>query len=74
MKATLKNIQAHIDKKYPDLGIEFVRGRGYFYFVTDDPGLEIDSIYVCYLKQCSLERWVEMVDGNIEDAIKEACE
>lgn len=37
------------------------KGNGYVYFVADDISVEIDSVYVCYLKEMSVERYVEHV-------------
>lgn len=40
--------------------VDCVNGHGYIYFIADDMR-EIDSIYVMYLNQLSVERYVEHV-------------
>jgi hypothetical protein len=39
---------------------ECFKGNGYVYFIADD-GREIDSVYVCYLYQQTVEQYVEHV-------------
>lgn len=69
MKASMKKINEHIEKKYGK-GIEFVKGRGYFYFSTRT-NLFIESIYVYALNQMDLDGWIHYVDGNIDDALED---
>ena len=40
--------------------VECVKGNGYVYFMADDLR-EIDSVYVCYLKELSVEEYVSHV-------------
>ena len=40
------------------LTIHGKRGDGYFYFLDADGNQVGDSIFVCYLKQMPLNRWV----------------
>lgn len=51
---------AQVDRAIKHLGLELVRGRGYFYFISMDPavGQVGESIMVCYLKQQTLARWI----------------
>lgn len=58
-----------VDRAIKHLGVEIIRGRGYFYFVSLDPaiGQVGDSIYICYLNQQSLARWIK----DAESAVKE---
>lgn len=45
--------------------VECYKGEGYVYFVADS-GIEVDSVYVCYLNELSVERYVE----HVADAFK----
>lgn len=45
--------------------VDCVKGNGYVYFLADD-NREIDSVYVCYLYQMSVERYVEHVASFFE--------
>jgi hypothetical protein len=60
---------AQINRAIKHLGLELVRGDGYFYFVSLDPavGQVGESIMVCYLNQQALARWIE----DAKNAIKE---
>ena len=40
--------------------VDCVKGEGYVYFIADDMR-EIDSVYVCYLNEMTVERYVEHV-------------
>lgn len=40
--------------------VDCVKGSGYVYFIADDMR-EIDSVYVCYLNEMTVERYVEHV-------------
>jgi len=72
MKATMKNLNAHIAQKYPTYGLELVRGNGYFYFANNGPVyFEPDSIQVCYLHQVDFARWCTFIDFSIDEAIKQ---
>lgn len=64
---TLKNINARMQTKYPDM--QLVKGSGYFYIVgkTDEADsklseLKSTSIYTNSVNQLSLERWVLEID------------
>lgn len=46
--------------------VECYKGNGYVYFVADDMR-EIDSVYVCYLNEMSVERYVEHVADFFKD-------
>lgn len=71
MKATLKKIQQHIDEKYPDLGVQFYKGPGYFYFMGDTYETQnIESIYVPYLNCAPLEWWLDSVDSSIKEMME----
>ena len=69
MKATIKNLNAYIQARYPDLDLEFVKGEGYFYFAGDP---YVESIYVYALNQCGYDKWCEMIDGALERALERA--
>jgi hypothetical protein len=45
--------------------VDCVKGNGYVYFIADDMYVEIDSVYVCYLNQLSVEHYVEHVAGYL---------
>jgi hypothetical protein len=49
------------------LGIEVVRGEGYFYFVSKDDEMIGCSVMVPYVNSMSLARWIR----SAESAIKE---
>tara|TARA_B100001094_G_C18160751_1_gene789161 strand:- start:239 stop:481 length:243 start_codon:yes stop_codon:yes gene_type:complete len=68
MKATIKNLNAYIQARYSDLGLEFVKGEGYFYFVGNDD-LYVESIMVYALNRCGYAKWCEMIDGQIYQAL-----
>ena len=71
----IKKLNEWIAETYPQLGkIEFVRGRGYFYFVADDWRLDIESIGVCYLNHATLEQWKEWIALEINAAVEAAGE
>ncbi len=57
---TLAKSVAQVDRAIRHLGVELIRGRGYFYFVSLDPavGQVGESIMVCYLNQLTLAQWV----------------
>lgn len=40
--------------------VDCVKGDGYVYFIADDMR-EIDSVYVCYLNEMTIARYVEHV-------------
>lgn len=48
------------------LAVDCVKGNGYVYFVADDMR-EVDSVYVCYLNELPVERYVEHVSGFFQD-------
>lgn len=55
---TCKAITARL--RAEGLPLELVKGEGYFYFVFDDGAIwESHSIYVCFLNQLSVDRWLE---------------
>ena len=70
-QATMKNLNEHIRSKYGE-GLEFVKGRGYFYFCTDERQgwMEISSIYIYALKQADYDFWIRDIDIEIEKAIE----
>lgn len=69
----IKQLNDWIAEKYAHLGeIEFVRGRGYFWFHAEDWRLEIDNIGVCYLKHATLEQWKKWIALEIDAAAEEA--
>lgn len=63
---SVKKINAVIRAEYPEHAIEFVKGAGYFYFVSD---LYIDPVYVCHLNQLPLSQWLDRVRAHIDDAL-----
>ena len=70
MKATIKNIQDHIDAKYPEFEVTFYKGNGYFYFMGDTYlSQNIDSIYMPHLNCAPFEWWIESVESSIDEAI-----
>ncbi len=67
----MRELNEWIAKEFAELGkIEFVRGRGYFYFACEDYTLEPQSIGVCYLNHASLEMWKGWIRDSSEDAAK----
>ncbi len=68
MKATTKKIQKHIDEKFGPGKFEFVKGRGYFYFVPEGNEWP-QSIYCNALHQMSLEQWIMCIDSVIEEVL-----
>ncbi len=48
------------------LAADCFKGNGYVYFVADDHR-EIDSVYVCYLYQQTVEQYVAHVQAAYED-------
>lgn len=46
--------------------VDCVKGNGYVYFMADDLR-EIDSVYVCYLYQLPVERYVSHVADFYKD-------
>ena len=61
---TIKRVNRAIKK----INLEVVKGEGYHYFVDITTGEQIgSSIYVCYLKDLSLEQWIR----EAEDARRE---
>ena len=57
-----------INKEISDLGVEIVKGYGYFYFAdlpaSDDFNADvIDSVWSCHLRCMTLEEWVAHVRG-----------
>ncbi len=60
---TTKRINAAIKH----LGIEIVRGEGYQYFLDLKTGFQVgESVYVCYLCQSTLARWVEEAEWAVK--------
>lgn len=69
---TPKNIiqvRKHIQKKYPDLNL--IRGKGYFYFVSDtneklsydlNSKLDTTSVLVCNIYDLTLDQWLLEAD------------
>lgn len=57
--------------------VDCVKGDGYIYFLADNAGIEIDSVYVCYLYQQTVEEYVAHVAGQMAkelDAYMTDCE
>lgn len=53
---------AHVCKEIGNPKLTLNRGYGYWYFVYDDVAknvFEDRSVAVCYLRQMSLEQWIE---------------
>lgn len=46
--------------------VDCVKGNGYVYFMADD-FREIDSVYVCYINELPVERYVEHVAGFMKE-------
>jgi hypothetical protein len=69
MKATIKNLNAYIQARYSGLDLEFFKGEGYFYFISNDIYLNVESIMVYALNHCSYAKWCEMIDVQIERAL-----
>lgn len=46
------------------LAVECFKGNGYVYFLADNH-VEIDSVYVCYLNELTVEQYVEHVAGEM---------
>jgi hypothetical protein len=49
------------------LGIEVVRGDGYFYFLSKDIGQVGDSVMVPYVNSMSLARWIQSAEAAIKE-------
>jgi len=62
---TLARIQNAINKAA--IPLEIVRGEGYQYFIFDN-GKHYDtvSVYTCYLKDFTIERWVQEAEAAYE--------
>jgi hypothetical protein len=58
-----------INRAIKHLGIEVVRGRGYFYFWSLDPAAAQvgDSVMVPYLNCMSLHRWIRAAQAAVEE-------
>jgi hypothetical protein len=56
-----------VNRAIRHLGIEVVRGDGYFYFVSKDDEMIGCSVMVPYVNSMSLDRWIR----SAESAIKE---
>ena len=67
MKATMKNLNAEIARRWSDQDIEFWKGAGYFYFSGSD-GMNISSICVYALNQMDFDEWMDHITLSIEDA------
>tara|TARA_R110000824_G_scaffold139019_1_gene303941 strand:- start:344 stop:685 length:342 start_codon:yes stop_codon:yes gene_type:complete len=69
MKPTIKNINKYLQAKVPQL--QFVKGRGYFYFShaddvpEDESYIMPDSIYTYALHQLDWERWTWEIDRAV---------
>jgi len=46
--------------------VDCVKGDGYVYFIADDMR-EIDSVYVCYINELPVARYVEHVADHFND-------
>jgi hypothetical protein len=69
--ANVRNVNAALKRE--GIPLEFVRGKGYSYFVYDDPvanQFEDVSVYVPYVSQQSIERWVEDGRAALEEIDK----
>jgi len=61
-----------VNEALRELGVELVRGEGYFYFASRDPYHPIlkakeTGVYVYRLNDLSLARWVEEAVARIEE-------
>lgn len=64
--------KAQINKALKKIGlpmqIQNKRGGGYSYFTSTNTGSQIgESVMVCYLNQCSVEKWVEYAQAAYEE-------
>ncbi len=70
MKVTMKNLNAILKPH----GLEFVKGRGYFYFVELE-GYEVntvpESIMVYALRQQTWKEWKHDMEDAVKQSIKE---
>lgn len=71
VKLRLKNVNAAIEAKFPD--VELVKGAGYFYLVgkTEEMSnklysIQSTSIYVYKLNELTLEQWLDDVERIIK--------
>lgn len=62
-----KQVTAAIRKA--GFAVDCIKGDGYVYFISDDMR-EIDSVYVCYLNEMSVERYVEHVASFFNTAAR----
>lgn len=73
MRATLKNLNEFIKQECPDLDIEMVKGKGYFYFIGED-GYNCESIMVFALGHMPYEQWLSHIQNAIINrTIDEPC-
>ena len=57
-----------INRAIKHLNLEIVRGKGYAYFI-DPTGNQIgDSVWVCYLNQLTIDRWIEQAKSAIDQS------
>jgi len=59
---------SQIDRAIKHLGVELVRGSGYFYFTRLGSGFTDvigEAIYVRYLKQQTLARWIRDAENSL---------
>jgi hypothetical protein len=70
---TLAKVNKYIQQKYPE--IELVKGKGYFYVYSKNDaiglklaGLFTTTIAVYSLNECTIERWLELVEYVLADS------
>ena len=58
-----------VDRAIKHLGLEVIRGRGYFYFVSLDlsVGQIGDSVMVPYVNSMSIARWIQAAEFAIKE-------
>jgi len=63
-----------VNRAIKHLGVEIIRGGGYFYFVSLDPsiGQVGESRYTCYLKQATVARWISDAEAAVTEHHEQA--
>lgn len=62
---------AAVNARTLPMGYEFIRGRGYFYFMPVEDGvhhLPDSSVMVYRLSAFTVEEWVEFLNEKLEEA------
>ena len=59
---------SQVNQAIHHLGLELVRGRGYFYFLSLRTGYQVGTMVTVYrLNHLPLDRWVERAEYAVEE-------